>query len=67
MPEIHRYRYWLPARFPGGKERLSTWHMGEEEAKKIGALRPEPSSRQVTHVPDNPGPQPGFNRGWRDG
>lgn len=67
MAKIERYRYWLPPRFPGGKERLSTWHMSDEEAKRHGALRPEPTSLQVHQVEDDPGPRPGFQAGWRTG
>ena len=47
--EKELYRWWLPppAWKPNGNERLSSWHMDAEEAKKHGALRRDDGSRMV--------------------
>lgn len=49
MDERILYRWWLPppAWKKDGKERLSTWHMDETEAKKHGATRRDAASRMV--------------------
>lgn len=53
MPDIILHRWWMPARTPKGKPYLSRWAMSDEEAAKAGALRPEPSTREVRHVEDS--------------
>lgn len=47
MPEIELWNWWMPARTPRGKEYLSAWKMTAQDAKLRGAIRPEPSTREV--------------------
>lgn len=67
VPKVERFRWWLPPRFPGGRDRVSSWRMSAEQAAKHGALRPDLDSRELVDVPDDPGPRPGFQAGWRTG
>lgn len=54
------FRWYLPPKpwaGPRAKPYLSSWHMDAAEAAKLGALRPDPTSRVV--LPDETGD--GFN------
>lgn len=54
MKSVEHHRYWLPppAWKPKGKPYLSRDLMDADQAAKRGALRPEPSTRQVIEVPE---------------
>jgi hypothetical protein len=55
MRETEFFLWWLPPephRGPRAKPRLSTYKMSAEEAAKRGALRAEPTSREVRMIPE---------------
>ncbi|MBE7939675.1 hypothetical protein IM725_03690 [Ramlibacter aquaticus] len=47
MREIKLYWWWMPPLFPGGRHRLSTWHMTEEEGAEYGLTERDESSLRV--------------------
>lgn len=55
MRRVEYHRYWLPPRpgsGPRAKPYLSSWPMDAEAAAKLGAIRPEPSTREVRELPE---------------
>lgn len=47
MKEVEYHHWYLPNKNPRGKPYLSRWKMSAEDAAARGAIRPEPSSREV--------------------
>lgn len=57
MRPVEFFRWYLPPephRGPRAKPRLSSYAMSAEEAARVGALRPEPTSREVRLIPETP-------------
>lgn len=54
MRQVEYHRWYLPGRTPRSKPYLSSWKMTAEEAAQRGAIRPEPTSREVREIPETP-------------
>ena len=57
MKRVETWRWWLPPKpwqGPRAKPYLSAYRMDREAAEKLGALRPEPGSREVVDVAETP-------------
>jgi hypothetical protein len=55
MRAVEYFLWYLPPephRGPRAKPRLSTYKMSAEDAAKRGAIRPEPTSREVRMIPE---------------
>lgn len=54
MRAVEYHLYWLQPTRGAKKPYLSSWKMTKEEAEKIGAIKPEPSSREVRQIAETP-------------
>ncbi|MBI5277965.1 MAG: hypothetical protein HY854_16065 [Burkholderiales bacterium] len=52
MKQVEQFRWYMPPWRKGAKPHLSSWHMDAETAARMGALRPEPSTREVREIPE---------------
>lgn len=57
MKTVEHYRWLLPAKpwsGPRAQPYLSAWPMSAEDAAKLGAIRPDLSTRTVIQIPETP-------------
>jgi hypothetical protein len=52
MKQVEYHLWFLPGKTPRSKPYLSRWKMTAEDAAKLGAIRPEPTSLEVRDVPE---------------